>query len=222
MFDRLEALIGKYNMNTISNKRILVLGVGGVGGYVVESLVRSGISNITIVDGDIVDKTNLNRQIIALHSTIGKPKVKVMKERMLDINPDIKIDTINKTIKPSDLKTLNLKQYDYVVDAIDDVKVKVELAKLAIDNDISIILSTGTARKMNPMKLTITTLNKTSYDSLAKILRRELKGYDTKKLTVLASTEEPIECKGTLGSTIFVPASAGILIASYIVRKIIK
>ncbi len=222
MFDRLSSLIGKENLEKITFKKVLVIGVGGVGGYVVEGLVRSGIEDITLIDGDKVDASNINRQIIALNSTIGEYKVDVFKRRILDINPNVKVQTKNEFVTTDMLKSLRLEDYDYIVDAIDDVKVKVELAKYSLEHDLFLISSTGTARKMDPSKLLITTLDKTSYDPLAKRMRQELKSYNTKKLVVLASTETPYNIQDeSLGSSAFVPSSGGLLIASYIINDII-
>lgn len=223
MFDRLVALIGEEMLEKIKSKKVLVLGCGGVGGYVVEGLVRSGIEKITIVDKDIVDVTNLNRQIIALNSTLGKYKVDVMKERIEDIDHEAKVVVSREYITEDSIGSLNLGEYDYVVDAIDDVKVKVALAKYALKHDVKLVISTGTARKLDPSKLSMTTLDKTSYDPLAKKMRSLLRGENIKKLTVLASTEQPLEtADNVLGSSFFVPSSGGILIASYIINDIIK
>ncbi len=221
MFDRLIALIGEEKFAKICEKKILLLGVGGVGGHAAEALVRSGIKDLTIVDGDIVDETNLNRQLIALHSTIGRSKVEVMKERLEDISPDAKITSLYEKLE--DLNSLKLDTYDYVIDCIDDLRIKIALAKRALDEDISLIISTGTAKKMDPSKLEMTTLDATSYDPLARRMRTSLRGYPIKKLHVLASTEPPLDSKnGILGSTAFVPASGGLLIASYVIRDIIE
>ncbi len=222
MFDRFIALIGREAFDLIRQKRILLLGVGGVGGYVAESLIRSGIRYLTIVDYDTIDETNLNRQILALHSTIGKPKVEVAKERLEDIDPYAHI-TIQKERIDESLSNLHLEEYDYVIDCIDDLKVKVALAKRALEENIKLVISTGTAKKMDPSKLTMTSLDKTSYDPLARRMRASLRGYKTDRLTVLASTEKPIETESEcLGSTAFVPSSAGLLIASHVIRNIIK
>ena len=222
MFDRLVALIGEDKVNLIKTKKVLVLGCGGVGGYVIEGLARSGIENINIVDSDVVDITNINRQIIALHSTIGKNKVEVMKERILDINPNANILALHKRIESSNIVEIRPEEYDYVVDAIDDVLVKVELCKYALEHDIKLIVSTGTAKKMHPEKLKITTLDKTSGDPLAKKMRYLLRGYNTRKIKVLASSEAPIIKGNTLGSSAFVPSSAGLLIANHVILDIIE
>lgn len=222
MFDRLEALIGKENLSIIKNTKVIVFGCGGVGGYVIEGLIRSGIENITIVDFDKIDVSNLNRQIIALHSTIGKDKTEVIKNRVLDINSNVKINVINKRIVFDNIKELGLDAYDYIVDAIDDVKVKVELIKYSQEHNVKLITSTGTAKKLHPELLEITTLDKTSYDPLAKKLRSLLREYKLNKVCVLASKEEPIIKGNTLGSSAFVPSVGGLLIASYIINDIIK
>lgn len=222
MFDRLITLIGKENLNLIKSKRILVLGCGGVGGYVVEGLIRSGINDITVVDKDVVDESNINRQIIALHSTIGIKKVELIKLRALDINPDVNIDIVDKQIMVNEIEKLNLCNYDYVVDAIDDVKVKVELIKYSLENNVKLIVSTGTAKKMHPECLSITSLDKTSGDPLAKKIRSLLRGYKINKVIVLASTEPPLIGGSKLGSSAFVPSVGGLIIASYIINDIVN
>lgn len=222
MFDRLIALIGKDKLDLIKSKNIIVFGCGGVGGFVIEGLVRSGVSNITIVDKDIIDITNLNRQIIALNSTIGKSKVECIKARIEDINKEIKVNTICEYIKPEDIDKLDLNKYDYIVDAIDDVKVKVELIKYCLNNNLKLVVSTGTAKKMHPELLKMTTLDKTEGDPLAKKLRSSLRGYKLNRVVVLASTEAPIIKGNTLGSSAFVPSVGGLLISSYIINDIIK
>lgn len=223
MFDRLEKLIGKDKLELIKSKRIILFGLGGVGGYVCEMLIRSGIQNITIVDMDTIDTTNLNRQIIALHSSVGLYKVDVMKNRILDINPDSKVNIIKQKITPEQIKNMNLSDYDYVIDAIDDVPVKESIIKYSLENNINFISSMGTAKKLHPDLLKITTLDKTEYDPLAKKLRYDLKGYKQNKIVVLASTESPIKTnEKTLASSAFVPSTAGILIASYIINEIIR
>lgn len=221
MFDRLIALIGLDKLKLIQDKNIIVIGLGGVGGYAAEALVRSGIKKMTILDNDLVEITNLNRQIIATHKTLGKYKVDVMEERLKDINPDIDLIKINKTLTPT-LDEIKLDEYDYIIDCIDDTKVKISLAHYIIEHHKKYIMSTGTARKLHPENLYITTLDKTSYDPLARRIRTSLKGL-SKYITVLTSNE-PIKAsdKSTLGSSAFVPASGGLLIASYIINDIIK
>lgn len=220
-FSRLEQLLGKDNLKVLSNKTILVLGIGGVGGYVVESLVRSGIKNIIIVDNDIVDETNINRQIIALDSTIGKKKVDVLKNRIKDINKDCKVITIDKFITPDNINILFEYNIDYLVDACDHTDTKKALIKECLKRKVKFISSMATAKKTDPSKLKITDIRKTYNDPLAKIIRKYIKDEKiNKKIDVLTSTEVSKKTEG-LGSCMYVPASAGILIASYIIKKII-
>lgn len=221
-FERLEKLIGKDNLLELSNKKVLVLGVGGVGGYVVESLTRSGIGTIIIVDNDYVDETNLNRQIIALKSTIGKKKVDVLEKRIKDINEDCKVIKIDEFITPDNIDILFNYDIDYLVDACDYVETKKSVIKECLKRNIKFISSMGTAKKLDPSKLQITDIRKTYNDPLARIIRKYIKDEKiTKKIDVLSSTELPIKTEG-LGSSSFVPSSAGLLIASYIIRKLIK
>lgn len=223
MFDRWIALIGKDNFEKIQKARILLLGVGGVGGHVAEALVRSGVVSLTVIDGDRVDISNLNRQLVALNSTIGREKVEVLKERLEDINPLVKVEVKCEFLDAERVDALNLEAFDYIIDCIDDVPVKIALIEKALEANLHLISATGTARKLDPQKLAITTLDKTSYDPLAKRLRHELRGYKLNKVEVLVSTEAPIECdQSVLGSSAFVPPAAGLLIASYVVKRIIS
>ena len=221
-FSRLELLIGKDNLDLLSKKCVLVVGIGGVGGHVCDALVRSGIGKIVIVDFDIVDITNINRQIVAFRSTIGRKKVDVMKERLLDINPDLDIVCYDRFLDKNNLDEVFSINFDYVVDACDSVDTKKVLIDRCLKNNIPIISSMGTARKMDPSKLEITSIKKTINDPLARIIRKfmrdEEKEYD---LEVLSSTELPIKTLG-LGSNAFVPSSAGLLIASHIIKRLIN
>lgn len=222
MFERLEQLIGKDNIDKLHNKTIAVVGVGGVGGYVVETLIRNGITNIILVDSDTVDISNKNRQIIALDETLDKPKVDVFKERILSINKDCNITTLNIFLSEDTKEELFKYNIDYLVDACDTTKTKIMLIKECLNKNIKIISSMGTARKLDPRKLEITTLKKTSYDPLAKILRREVNKLNIKEdVIVLSSKEEAIKTE-KLGSYSVVPNTAGILIADYIIKDIIK
>ena len=219
MFDRIASLIGSEKLDLIRTKSILVIGAGGVGGYVIEGLIRSGIESICVIDFDKIDVTNLNRQIIALSDNINHDKTDEIRKRCLSINENVKINVINEKITYGDIPSLELSKYDYVVDAIDDIKVKIELIKYSLDNDINLISSMGTAKKVHPELLSITTLDKTYNDPIARVLRSNLKGYKMNRIKVLSSTEKPMECKN-LGSMIFVPAVAGLLIANYIINDI--
>ena len=223
-FKRLEMLIGKDNLNILKNKSVLILGVGGVGGYVAEALSRSDIGTLILVDYDIVDVTNINRQIIALESTIGKKKVDVLEERIKDINSGCKIIKIDKFIDLNNLEDLFKYNIDFFVDACDTVITKKEVIKKCLDKDIDFISSMGTGNKLDPSKLEIIDIRKTVNDPLARILRKFIKDEKiNKKVMVLSSKELPIKTgERTPGSTAFVPSSAGLLIASYIIKKFIN
>src|SRR5574344_111125 len=222
MFDRLLKIISEDDFNKIKNLKILIVGIGGVGGYTIEALARMGVLNITVVDNDIVDITNLNRQLIALHSNIGKLKVDVAEKRLLDINPHLKLNKIAQFITKDNIKDLNMALYDYVVDACDTISTKLELIKVAQQNKVKIISIMGTGNKFDPTKLTITDIYKTNYDPLAKVMRHLLKQEGIKKLPVVASTEIPIKTDSIPGSTSLVPSVAGIYAASWIINDALK
>lgn len=219
-FSRLEILM---NIDNLKNKKVLIIGVGGVGGYAVEALARCGIGSITIVDYDKVDISNINRQIIALHSTIGLFKVEVLKKRILDINPNCLVETFNCFY---DEKTTNLifnKDYDYILDCCDSLKSKELLIREAIKRNIKIISSMGAGFKFDPSKIQIEKLKNTSYDKLARILRYNLK--DNKKCLEIpvVYSKEQMEKKGTtIGSNAFIPSIFGLTMASYIINDIRK
>ena len=223
-FSRLEKIIGTDNLCKLKDKSVLVLGCGGVGGYVVEALARSNIGTLILVDFDKVDDSNINRQIIALDSTIGKLKVDVLEKRIKDINKDCKVIKIKEYITPDNIKILFDNKIDYLVDACDFVPTKKSIIKECLKRKIKFISSMGTGNKLDPSKLEITDLRKTVNDPLARIMRKFIKDEKiTSKITVLSSKEVPIKIKeSTPGSSSFVPSSAGLLIASYIVREFIK
>ena len=223
-FSRLEKVIGSDNVNDLSKKSVLVLGVGGVGGYVVEALARSNIGTLILVDYDKVEESNINRQIIALNSTIGRSKVDVLEERIKDINSGCKVIKIDKFIDDNNYLELFDNNIDYFVDACDTVLVKKLVIKECLKRNIPFISSMGTGNKLDPSKLVITDIRKTVNDPLARILRKFVRDEKiNKKVMVLTSSELPIKTKDrTPGSTAFVPSSAGLLIASYIVRSFIK
>lgn len=225
MFDRLEKVIGKSSLDSIMTKSVMVVGIGGVGGYTVEALVRSGIKKIILIDHDVVDISNKNRQIIALDSTIGRKKVEVMKERILDINSDCEVIILDTFLTLENTRSV-IEEYhpDYVVDACDTMIAKKEIIKSCLDNNISFISSMGTGNKLDPTRLRISDIKKTSYDPLAKVLRKWIKDEGIiGKISVLWSDEEPIKTGDrTPGSTSFVPSTAGIIIAGYIINDIIK
>lgn len=221
MFERLELLIGD-KLSVLENKTVLIIGIGGVGGYTLEAIVRSGIKNIIICDFDNIDITNLNRQIITTSKNIGLQKVIEAKKRMLSINPNLNIKTIDYKITPDNLIPLLENKIDYIIDACDDVKVKVSLIIEANKNNIPIISSMGMANRIEPEKIEITNIWKTSYDPLAKIIRRELKQNNfNKKVMVVSSKEKPLQ-KSKLGTISYLPAIAGLYLASYVLRELIK
>lgn len=220
MFERFELLVGD-KINDIKSKKVLVIGVGGVGSYTVESLVRSGISNITIIDNDIIDITNLNRQLMTTLDNIGLSKVEVLEKRIKSINPDCIVNAINTFVDDSNIDSI-ITDYDYVVDACDTVKTKLSIIRVCNKLGIKLISSMGTGNKMNPSLLQVTDIYKTSYDPLAKLIRSNCRKMGIKRLTVVCSKEIPIK-KGikTIPSNSFVPATAGLLITSYIINDIV-
>ena len=222
-------LLGKEAVNKLKNSRVAVFGVGGVGGYVAEALVRSGIGKIDIFDNDIVSVTNLNRQIFALWSTVGKPKVEVAKNRLLDINPDLIINAFNVFYMPENADNFDFTAYDYIVDAIDTVTAKIELIKRAKAANTPIISSMGTGNKLDPTKLSIADISKTSICPLARVMRYELKKRNIKNVKVLYSVEQPRkpisyggEDERTPASTSFVPSAGGLIIASEVIKDLIN
>ena len=223
-FDRFKKLISEDSFENISSKTVLVVGVGGVGGYVVEALVRSGIGKIIIVDGDVVDETNINRQIIALSSTVGQSKVDVFERRIKDINEKCEVIKINKFIDASNIDILFDYEFDYLVDACDMVSTKLALIDRCILAKRKFISSMGTGNKLDPSMLEIVDVRKTVNDPLARIVRKHVKDKKINdKVLVLSSKELPIKTGDrTPGSTSFVPSSAGLLMASYIIRTFIN
>lgn len=219
-FSRLEILM---NIDNLKNKKVLVIGVGGVGGYAVEALARCGIGNITIVDYDKVDISNINRQIIALHSTIGLFKVDVLKKRILDINPNCLVETFNCFYDEKTTDFIFNKDYDYILDCCDSLKSKELLIREANKRNIKIISSMGAGFKFDPSKIQIEKLKNTSYDKLARILRYNLK--DNKKCLEIpvVYSKEQMEKKGTtIGSNAFIPSIFGLTMVSYIINDIRK
>ena len=223
MFERLELLIGKDNVNKLNNTKVLVIGLGGVGGILTETLVRNGIKDITIIDNDIVDITNKNRQIIALDSTVGKNKADVMKERLLDINKDCNITVISEFIDSNNIDLLFNNPVDYVVDACDTVSTKILLIEECLKRNIKILSSMGMGKKTNLSKLKIMDIRKTSYDKIAKVVRKKLRDDGiNEKIMVLSSDEEPIDTKENIGSYSPLTSAAGLLMADYVIKDIIK
>ncbi len=234
-FDRTALIYGEENVAKLSHKRVAIFGLGGVGGYVVEALIRSGIFYFDIFDADIVSVSNLNRQIIATYDTIGRKKVEVMKERMLSINNHAIINTFDGFILPDNISAISLNEYDYIVDAIDTISTKIALVLEAERLNIPIISCMGTGNKCDPSLLKVDDLFKTSICPLAKVMRHELKKRGVKKLKVVYSTETPIVPKGqhemTLGngtikqypgSVMMVPAVAGLMIATEVINDLLR
>ncbi|MBR4241852.1 MAG: tRNA threonylcarbamoyladenosine dehydratase [Eubacterium sp.] len=236
-FSRSELCFGKDSIEKLKKSRVAVFGIGGVGGYICEALVRSGLGEIDIIDNDDISLTNLNRQIIALHSTIGRSKVDVMEERILDINPDCRVNKHKIFFSEETCAELDFESFDYVADAIDSVKSKLLLAKICKEKNIPLISSMGTGNKLNATLLEVSDISKTSYCPLAKVMRRELKKIGINHLKVVYSKEEAIKPeeeslkkiieeegsqKRTLpASTAFVPPAAGLIIASEIIKDLV-
>lgn len=221
MYDRVINLIGPDNFDILSKKKILLVGVGGVGGFVFEALIRSGIKNITVYDGDTVEITNLNRQLVANLDTIGKYKSDIAVSKAKKINDDINVSGYNKFLDASNINDLD-KDYDYIIDACDSINTKLELIRFAEDKNIKIISSMGVGNRVDASKLIITKLNKTSNDPLAKKLRKLVKDSNLNMNTlVLCSKELPIK-KGKVDSLITLPGVAGLLIANYVINDLIN
>ena len=223
-FSRTELLIGKEAIEKLQNSKVAIFGIGGVGSYVVEGLARSGVGNFVLVDKDIVDLTNLNRQIIATQKTIGMPKVEIAKQRILEINPNANVEIHQEFFMPESEEILD-DSVDYIVDAVDTVTAKIELVLRANRLNIPIISSMGTGNKLDPTRFEVTDIYKTSVCPLAKVMRKELKNRGIKKLKVVYSKEEPIkvekvEEKIVPGSISFVPSVAGLIIAGEVVKNI--
>ena len=244
-FSRTELLLGKEAMNKLENSRVAVFGIGGVGGYVCEALVRSGVGTFDLIDDDKVCLTNLNRQIIATRKTVGKYKTEVMKERMLEINPDVKVEIHNCFFLPENAKDFPFEEYDYIVDAVDTVTAKIALVMKAKEMNIPIISSMGAGNKLDASKFEVADIYKTSVCPLAKVMRRELKKRGVKKLKVVYSREEPIKpvedmaisCRSNCicppgaarkcterrdipGSNAFVPSVVGLIIAGEVIKDL--
>lgn len=229
-FSRTELLIGKGGVKKLHNSKVAVFGIGGVGSFVVEGLVRSGIGNFVLVDKDVVDITNLNRQIIATRETIGMPKVEIAKKRILDINPEANVEIHQEFFMPDSNEIFD-NTFDYIVDCVDTVTAKIELVIRAKRFDIPIISCMGTGNKLDPTKFEVSDIFETSVCPLAKVMRKELKARGIDKLKVVYSKEEPMKIdsneynfnkKQTPGSISFVPSVAGLIIAGEVIKDLIK
>lgn len=222
MFERTISLIGEDNFNKIQEKTILIVGLGGVGGYTTESLVRSGIKNIILIDHDNIDITNLNRQIISTSNNVGASKVDEFKKRILEINPNCNVITYQIFLDRTNYTILDNYKIDYIVDCCDSVETKKLLIDYSLEKNIKLVSSMGTANKLDATKLEIIDIRKTSYDPLAKILRKYVNDLKTnKKIMVISSTEAPIKTE-KLSTMMFVPATAGLLCSQYVIKDIIE
>lgn len=220
-FSRSSRILGQERLEKLNNSSVIVFGVGGVGGAVLEALVRGGVGTVGVVDKDIIDITNLNRQIIATDANIGEKKVDAAQKRALSINPKVNIEKYDLFYLPETAEQIDLAKYDFIVDAVDNVTAKLELIGRAEKLGIPIISSMGTGNKLHPEMFEITDIYKTSVCPLARVIRRELKNRGIKKLTVVYSKEEPVKTDSPVpGSTSFTPPVAGYLMASYIIRKL--
>lgn len=223
-FSRSARIFGTENQEKLNSAKVLVFGLGGVGGAVCEALARSGVGTLGLVDKDIVDITNINRQLIATESTIGMKKTEACEKRMLEINPRINLNKYDLFYLPETADAVNLSEYDYIVDAIDNVTAKLELMKRAKEENVNIISSMGTGNKIHPEMLGIADISKTSVCPLARVIRRELRNKGINHLTVVYSKEEPQNIDGdrTPASSTFVPITAGVLIATKVVQDILE
>lgn len=221
-FSRTEALLGEWAMEKLKKARVAVFGIGGVGGHVVEALVRSGVGAVDIVDSDKVCLSNLNRQIIATESSIGKYKVDVMQERILDINPEAVVNVHKCFYLPETKEEFDFSQYSYVVDAVDTVTSKIQLVMEAEEAGVPIISSMGAGNKLDPTAFQVADIYKTSVCPLAKVMRRELKKRGIKKLKVVYSKEQPVVKNAVPASVAFVPSVAGLIIAGEVIKDLVK
>jgi len=233
-FSRTKLLIGEEAINKLKTSRVAVFGVGGVGGYVCEALIRSGVGAFDLIDKDTVSVSNINRQIIATLSTVGRAKTEVMKERMLDINPNADIRIHNKFFLPENADEFPFEEYDYIVDAVDTVTAKISIIEKAMEFDIPVISSMGAGNKLDPSRFRVADIYKTNVCPLAKVMRRELKKRNIKHLKVVFSDEEPLKPElpegeelpvgkhSVPGSIAFVPSAAGLVLASEVVKDLIS
>ena len=229
-FSRTELLLGKEKLNSLKDKKVAIFGLGGVGSFVTEGISRCGIGNFILVDNDEISPSNINRQLYALQSTVGRKKTELAKERILDINPQANIETFDIFYLPETENQIDLSNCDYIIDAIDTISAKLLLIEKAKEFNIPIISSMGTGNKLNPTMLEVVDISKTSVCPLAKVMRYELRKRNIKNVKVVYSKEEPIkpiielkdEFRVIPGSTSFVPPVAGYIIASEVIKDLIK
>ncbi|MBR6694051.1 MAG: tRNA threonylcarbamoyladenosine dehydratase [Clostridia bacterium] len=223
IFDRTDMLLGRQSREKLNNMHVAVLGIGGVGSFVCEALARAGIGELTLIDSDTVSESNINRQLIALHSTIGHKKTAVMAERVADINPEIKVNCHDIFFSPETAGNIDFSQFSFVVDAVDTVSAKLLIIEKSRDLGIPVISSMGTGNKLDPTAFRIADIEKTSVCPLARVMRYELKKRGIKGVRVLYSTEQPIETgERTPASISFVPSVAGLIIAGEVIKELIK
>jgi len=221
-FQRLELLIGEENLAKLNESTVAVFGVGGVGSFTVEALARSGVGHLVLIDKDNIDVTNINRQIHALTSTVGRSKVEVMRERILDINPSAQVEAIQKFLLPSEsVEDFFICRYDYVVDAIDNITAKIFLVEECQRRGIKIISSMGAGNKLDATRFKVADIFQTTVDPVAKVLRKRLRDKEIKRLKVVYSDETPRPVKDFIGSTAFVPSVAGLIIAGEVIKDLI-
>ncbi|MBR5518193.1 MAG: tRNA threonylcarbamoyladenosine dehydratase [Clostridia bacterium] len=223
-YQRTEKLIEKSGVEKLKKAKVLVFGVGGVGGYTVEALARAGVGFIDVIDGDKVSESNINRQIIALHSTIGQPKVEVIKARVKDINPEIKVSALNLFYLPENADKIDFGGYDYIVDAVDTVSAKISIILKAKEAGVPVISAMGAGNKLDATKFEITDIFKTEGCPLARVMRKELKTRGITNLWVVYSKEPPIKQTGedkTPGSISYVPPVSGLLIAQKVISDLL-
>lgn len=225
LYDRTGRLVGEEGLEKLKNAKVLVVGLGGVGGYIAEALARAGVGCLGLLDFDVVDPSNLNRQIIATTEKIGQKKTEVLKERILSINPNCEVISFDFRLDSSKLTELNITSWSYIADAIDDTEAKIALIKACFDAKVPIISSMGTGNKMDPFSYKIAPIEKTDTDPLARALRKKLKELGVKNIPVLYSSEEPkthVESGNPIPSISYMPAVAGLEIASYIIKNILN
>lgn len=222
-YDRTEKLIGKDKSESLHDKSVAVFGLGGVGGYVVEALARAGIGKLTLIDHDTINVTNINRQIIALESTVGNKKTDAFYSRIKDINPDIEVTLFDCFFLPENSGTIDFMKFDYVADCVDTVTAKLEIIRCCKESGIPVISSMGTGNKLDPSKFEIADISKTSVCPLAKVMRKECRDRGYSGVKVLFSKEEPVKSGERAPASIsFVPSVAGLMIAGEIVRDLIR
>lgn len=219
-FDRTAALIGEAGVELLRQKKVAVFGLGGVGSFVAESLARAGVGSLLLVDKDVIEESNLNRQLYALHSTVGRPKVEVAKERCLDINPDVQIDAKQEFYLS--IGQVDITGCDYVVDAIDNVTAKLRLIEDAKSKNIPIIVCLGTGNQLDNTRFQIADITQTAVCPLAKVMRRELKARGIKDVKVVFSAAEPVLKRKVPASISFVPPVAGFYLAGEVIRELLK